>query len=226
MNGIHDMGGMHGFGRVRREENEPVFHEDWEKSVVAMSRVAGALGITNIDESRYGIEQMDPAKYLTSSYYERWLDRSIRSFIDKGIIDPDELQARIAQIEENPNAPLPVATDSDTVSSLVSQVRTGRSYKRPGADPKFRVGDRVTTRNIHPRGHTRLPRYARGKHGVIDSVHGVYVFPDTNAVGLGEQPQPLYTVRFAAQELWTDAAEPNSTVSLDLWESYLVTNEE
>ena len=221
MNGIHDMGGMHGFGRVVREENEPVFHADWEKTVVAMSRVAGALGITNIDESRYGIEQMEPAKYLTSSYYERWLDRSIRNLIDKGVISRDELEARIEQIQSNPDAPLPAPPSTDGVATVVGQVRTGRNYKREGSAPIFSAGDRVVTRNAHPRGHTRLPRYARGKHGVIDAVHGVYVFPDTNAVGLGEQPQPLYTVLFEAQELWADSADPNSTVCLDLWESYL-----
>jgi nitrile hydratase subunit beta len=221
MNGVHDMGGMHGFGRVQREENEPVFHADWEKTVVAMSRVAGALGITNIDESRYGIEQMDPAKYLTYSYYERWLDRSVRNFIDKGIIDPAELQARIAEIESDPSLPLPTPPNAIEPTSLVSQVRAGRSYKRPGPEPTFEVGDRVMTRNIHPRGHTRLPRYARGKQGVVNAVHGAYVFPDTNAVGLGEQPQPLYTVLFRAEELWSDAAEPNATVCLDLWEPYL-----
>jgi nitrile hydratase len=225
MNGIHDMGGMHGFGRVVREDNEPVFHADWEKTVVAMSRVAGALGITNIDESRYGIEQMDPAKYLTSSYYERWLDRSIRNFIDKGVISRDELEARIAQIQANPNAPLPEPPSTDGVATVVGRVRAGRNYKRKGSAPMFSVGDRVVTRNAHPRGHTRLPRYARGKHGVIDAVHGVYVFPDTNAVGLGEQPQPLYTVLFQAHELWADSADPNSTVCLDLWESYLRTEE-
>jgi nitrile hydratase len=221
MNGIHDMGGMHGFGRVVREEDEPVFHADWEKTVVAMSRVAGALGITNIDESRYGIEQMDPAKYLTYSYYERWLDRSIRNFIAKGVIDAAELEARVAEIRANPEAPLPEPPATDGVAAVVNQVRAGRNYKRSGSEPVFQVGDRVTTRNTHPRGHTRLPRYARGKHGVVKAVHGAYVFPDTNALGLGEQPQPLYTVLFRAQELWADSAEPNSTVCLDLWESYL-----
>jgi nitrile hydratase subunit beta len=221
MNGVHDMGGMHGFGRVKREENEPVFHADWEKTVVAISRMAGALGITNIDESRYGIEQMDPAKYLTSSYYERWLDRSIRNLIAKGIVDPGELEERVARIESDPSLPLPPPPGSGESTSLLSQVRAGRNYKRPGPEPTFRVGDQVITRNIHPRGHTRLPRYARGKRGVVNAVHGAYVFPDTNAAGLGEQPQPLYTILFLAEELWSDAAEPNATVCLDLWESYL-----
>src|SRR5215208_2423306 len=130
MNGVHDVGGRHGFGRVRRGESEPVFHAEWGKAVVAISRMAGALGITNIDESRYGIEQMDPAKYLTSSYYERWLDRSIRNLIAKGVIEPGELEDRVARIESDPSLPLPEPPRSGESTSLVSQVRAGRSYKR------------------------------------------------------------------------------------------------
>ncbi|MFN0070725.1 MAG: nitrile hydratase subunit beta [Chloroflexota bacterium] len=221
MNGIHDMGGMHGFGPIRREENEPVFHADWEGTVVAISRVAGALGVTNIDESRYGIEQMEPARYLTASYYERWLDRSIRNFIAKGVISERELDAWIARLQEDPSTPLPTPPNPQAASELIEKVRGGRNYKRPGPEPRYHVGDRVITKSSHPRGHTRLPRYARGKHGIIETAHGTYVFPDTNALGQGEQPQPLYTVRFTAQELWSDTAEPNSSVSLDLWESYL-----
>lgn len=221
MNGIHDMGGMHGFGPVQREENEPVFHADWEGVVVAISRVIGARGLMNIDESRYGIEKLPPARYLTASYYERWLDRTVSTLTSKGIISEAELAGWIQRLSADPSTPLPAPTDSTATAEAVMSVRAGRDYRREGPAPRFSVGDRVLTRNIHPQGHTRLPRYARGKRGVIVATHGCYVFPDTNAELLGENPQPLYAVRFTAQELWSDSAQPNSTVSLDLWESYL-----
>lgn len=221
MNGIHDMGGMHGFGRVKREEHEPVFHSEWEKTVFAINRVSGAQGLYNIDESRYGIERMDPGQYLTSKYYERWLDSAIRNLTEKGIIDRADLDQWIDRFTADPSTPLPEPAGPDVAAKLAERIKSGRNYKRDGGTPQFQVGDAVRTRNIHPRGHTRLPRYARGKQGVIAAVQGTYVFPDTNATGQGEQPQPLYNVRFKSNTLWSNAAEPNTSVGLDLWESYL-----
>lgn len=220
MNGVHDLGGMHGFGPVRREENEPVFHAPWERLAVAITRVARAHGIYNIDESRYAIERMSPAAYLSSSYYERWLSSAERNLVDKGVITQAELEARIASLRERPDQPLPEG-DPALVERLLQRARRPNSFERQGPTPRFEVGDRVVTRNMHPKGHTRLPRYARGKRGLIHAVHGVHVFPDTHALGLGEQPQPLYSVQFEAQELWADAAEPRSCVHLDLFEPYL-----
>jgi nitrile hydratase len=221
MNGIHDMGGMHGFGPVQREDHEPVFHAEWEGKVVAMGRVISSLGLMNIDESRYGIEQLPPAQYLTLSYYERWLQRTINHLVKKGLIREDELDTWIKRLEADSDTPLPAPPDPETLNARMANVRISRDYRREGPEPRFHSGDHVLTRSFHPRGHTRLPRYARGKHGVVETVHGTFVFADTNGMGEGEQPQPLYTVRFTAQELWSDSAEPNSTVSLDMWESYL-----
>jgi nitrile hydratase beta subunit len=223
MNGVHDLGGMQDFGPVVREANEPVFHEPWEAVVVAMSRASRRVGLTNIDESRHGIERLDPVRYLESSYYERWLEREIMLLLEKGIITQDELDSRANFFSGNPDAPATAAIKGPLPESQRGGEEPGDPYKREAtAPPRFAAGDAVLTRRMNPRGHTRLPRYARGRRGVIDRLHGVYVFPDTNAHGLGEQPQPLYSVRFEAAELWGETAEAAETIYLDLWESYLL----
>jgi len=221
MNGPHDMGGMHGFGPVEREENEPVFHAEWEKIVFGVAGALRGRGLINIDESRHAIERMAPADYLASSYYARWLAGYERLVVEKGIVTAEELEKRIAQLSDQPDAPRPRREDPDFAREMVAGRRARPSYEREGPAPRFAVGDRVMSRNVHPTGHTRLPRYARGKHGIIHKVHGVYVFPDTHAHNLGEQPQPMYSVKFDARELWGDSAEGRETVYLDLWESYL-----
>jgi nitrile hydratase subunit beta len=216
MNGVHDMGGMHGFGRIVREENEPVFHADWEAHVRAMMTEVRSRGYFNIDASRHGIERMEPAHYLRASYYERWLATIELNLIEGGFIASEEVDARTELLREDPEATLP---RSAAVASVPEPPH--ESPDSPLPESHFAVGDAVVTRNIHPPGHTRLPRYARGKRGVIQRLHGAQIFPDSNAHGLGENPQPLYAVRFDARELWGEAAEPCQTVSLDLWESYL-----
>jgi nitrile hydratase subunit beta len=221
MNGVHDLGGMQDFGPVVREENEPVFHADWERRLYAMSRAVRDAGISNIDESRHGIERMNPADYLAASYYERWLDGRTRILIDKGVITEAELDARTAFFAERPDAPATTALTKPPPAPKPPAPDHGY-IREPTASPLFAPGDAVVTRVMQPKGHTRLPRYARGKRGVIERHHGTHVFPDTNAHGLGEQPQPLYSVRFAASELWGESAEPNQAVNLDLWESYLL----
>ena len=223
MDGIHDLGGMQGFGPVEREENEPAFHAAWEAAVLAMMRAGGARGLFNIDEFRHGIERMDPAHYLRATYYEKWLDGIARLVVEKGVVGEAELQARVAFFGERPDAPATAALSAplpERVPSNPGWVQD--AIRETGARPRFALGDPVVTRNFHPRGHTRLPRYARGKRGVIARLHGIHVFPDTNAHGLGEQPQPLYSVRFDAGELWGDSAEPDQRVHIDLWESYLL----
>ena len=222
MDGVHDVGGMHGFGPVEREQDEPVFHGPWEAAVVAMMRAGGRHGIYNIDEFRHGIERMDPAHYLASSYYEHWLDGITRIFLEKGVVGAEELATRTEFFRARPEAPAAAAL-SGALPPRVPHVEWLQSTVREGqGTPRFVPGDAVVTRNFHPAGHTRLPRYARGKRGVIHAVHGVHVFPDTNAHGLGEAPQPLYSVRFEARELWDESAEPNQHVHLDLWEAYLL----
>ncbi len=222
MDGVHDLGGMQGFGPVEREDNEPVFHASWEAAVVAMMRAGGARGHFNIDEFRHGIERMPPAHYLSATYYEKWLDGITRLFVEKGVVTQAEVDARTAFFGERPDAPATAAIASPLPARVPSNPNWVQDAVREGAAAaRFQVGDPVVTRNFHPWGHTRLPRYARGKRGVIARVHGIHVFPDTNAHGLGEQPHALYSVRFDARELWGESAEPNQQVHIDLWERYL-----
>ena len=221
MDGVHDLGGMHGFGPVEREVNEPPFHAPWEAAVVAIMRsTLREAGLYNIDEFRHGIERMEPAHYLASSYFEHWLDGITRILIEKAIVDPVELDARTTYFLERPAAPA-TAAGGAAVTMVDKRRPVETSFRRANRPPRFDVGARVITRNMHPSGHTRLPRYARGKCGVIDMQRGFHVFPDTSAHGLGDQPQHVYSVRFEAGELWGEVAEPRQRVYLDLWESYL-----
>jgi nitrile hydratase subunit beta len=217
MNGIHDMGGMHGMGRVVYEEKEPVFHEPWEGRVFAITRATGAWGKWNIDASRYAIEVLPPTDYLRMSYYEKWLARIIEMLVAYGLVTREEIQTG------KPAARSQKTTPPLTASGVADLVGRGRSYSRPDAavEARFQVGQTVRARNINPEGHTRVPRYVRGKEGVVGRHHGIFVFPDTNANFLGEQPQHLYSVRFVARELWGEGASPRDSVHLDLWDSYL-----
>jgi len=218
MNGIHDMGGMHGFGPVQIEEDEPVFHAAWEGRARAMMQLTLAQRLYNLDAFRYGIEQMEPVEYLRASYFERWLTSVTYNLIQQGVITLDELDQRTRQLQRDPSAELPILNSSVPAPALQ---RVERSSSEPVAVARFTVGGTVVTRAIHPLHHTRLPRYMRGKRGVINIVHGPTPLPDTRAHGLGEQPGIVYSVRFTAQELWGEAAEPRQTVSIDLWDSYL-----
>jgi nitrile hydratase len=222
MDGVHDLGGMQGFGPVEREENEPVFHADWEPAVVAMMRAAGSRGLFNIDEFRHGIERMAPAHYLRATYYEKWLDGVTRVLVEKGVVSAEELAGRLAYFGQHPDASARSVVPAALPDRGAVNLNWQHAVRETGATPRFVPGDEVITRDMHPPGHTRLPRYARGKRGVIHCCHGIHVFPDTNAHGQGEQPHPLYSVRFAARELWGESAEPNQAVHIDLWESYLL----
>jgi nitrile hydratase subunit beta len=215
MNGIHDMGGMQDFGSVEPEANEPVFHADWEGRVLAMSRALGYARLWNIDMSRAAIESLAPDVYLTHSYYAKWELRNERLLVELGLVGADELAAGRAL---RPGKPLTrKLAPADVAGAL-----TRGSFARPASAPaRFAAGDRVRTRNIHPRTHTRLPRYARGRTGVIECVRGCHVFPDTVAIGQGENPQWLYTVLFDGRELWGEASDPSVKVSIEAWEPYL-----
>jgi nitrile hydratase subunit beta len=220
MDGIHDLGGMHGFGPVVREEDEPPFHARWEAAVVAIMRATRGDGLYSIDEFRHAIERMDPAHYLSSSYYEHWLDGIARLLVEKGVVEGRELEARTAFFRERSDAPGSSAVAAPRRARTVTS-RSDTSFREPSAPPSFAVGAAVVTRNMHPSGHTRLPRYARGKRGRVVAHRGCHVFPDASAHGRGDQPQHVYSVRFDARELWSEAGEPNQHVYLDLWESYL-----
>ena len=215
MNGAHDMGGTMGFGPVVAEKNEPVFHAPWERRAFAITLAAGA-GRWNLDQSRSAREQMQPVEYLAKTYYEIWIAGLEKLLAERGLVTPDEIAA--GKVLHAPKD-LPVVLTADRVAMALSK---GGPTTRPASAPqRFQVGDRVRARNMHPAGHTRLPRYVRGHAGTITHVHGVHVLPDANSTGRGEDPQWLYTVRFTARELWGEAADPTCSVSVDAWESYL-----
>jgi len=220
MNGAHDLGGMHGLGRVIIERNEPVFHADWEKLVFAISFATQCTG----EEFRYSIEKMNGVHYLASRYYEHWLYGLENILIEKGIVSREELDTRTARFKaEGLLSELPSIENPKLAESFVKAIKEGYPSRREvSRRAKFKVGDAVVAKNFNPMGHTRLPRYVRGKSGVISKVHGAFVFPDTNSSGMGENPQHVYTVRFEGKELWgEETSESGQALYLDLWESYL-----
>ena len=214
MNGIHDMGGMHGMGPIEYEKNEPVFHESWEGRVYALLFGVGAW--RRGGGSRYEIERMAPVDYLRMSYYEKWFVRIVNTVVNFGLVTKTEMETG------RPDPGSTRAMPPLTAAMVPDIMARGSSARRDvPAVARFKVGQRVRARNIHPTGHTRLPRYARGKLGSIARVYGAFVFPDTAVHGLGEKPQHVYSVRFAAHELWGDQASPRDSVYIDLWEDYL-----
>ncbi len=215
MNGIHDMGGMHGFGPVEVEPNEPVFHQRWQGRVFGMVR---ALGRGNIDAGRHSIERLDPVAYLEHGYYGRWLAAFERGLVRFGILAPGDVEARMKTRRRR--TPRTTAGASGHTRAAWAPVATNFA-RETEAPPAFAVGDAVITRNHQPAGHTRLPAYARCRAGVVTRVHPAMVFPDDNAAGHGENPQYLYTARFDGRELWGGSAEVGTAVHIDLFESYL-----
>ncbi len=206
MNGVHDMGGMDGLGPMHIEKNEPVFHEAWEKRMYGIAMTIAAQKFRNIDEFRHAIERIPAPVYLDSSYYERWLNALMTLLVEKKIVTREELIARGA----DPVAP----------------AQNGNRFrgKAPSSKPRrarFREGDRVVASNLNPTGHTRLPRYVRGKRGVIHRDWGTYVFADSNAHHAGEREQHVYSVTFQARELWGKDAPAHDSLRIDLWEDYL-----
>jgi nitrile hydratase len=165
---------------------------------------------------------MDPTHYLTSSYYEKWLHSRIKGLIDAGVLTAAELEARTAFYRQHPEAPVPQRQNPEQVQQVLTRLQTHRSpHLNLNIRPKFHPGDAVRARNMHPPGHTRLPRYVRGKRGVVVHFYGIHALQDTMPPGVEAPPQPVYVVRFDAEELWGEAAEANSTVCIDMWESYL-----
>jgi len=216
MNGAQDLGGMMGFGPVGAEADEPWFHALWERRAFGLTLAMGGTGSWSIDAARYARETLPPPEYLSSSYYEIWTKGLEKLVVQAGLVSADELKAGRSLA---PPAPVKRVVAADDVAPMLAR---GGPASRPAGQPaRFPVGDPVRTRNINPTGHTRLPRYARGKPGVIELVHGVHVFPDSNAHGQGENPQWLYTVRFAGRDIWGESADPTLVLSIDAWESYL-----
>jgi nitrile hydratase subunit beta len=209
------MGGEQNFGPVVVEPDEPPFHHDWERRVFGITLAMGAARLWNLDQSRFARESLPPAQYLASTYYEIWFAGVTKLMIERGLIQPGE--AREGRSRVRP-VPLASALTAERVPEALTRRRATR--RDPTTAASFRVGDKVRTRNINPPAHTRLPRYCRDKPGTIVRVHGVHVFPDTNAGGQGEQPQWLYGVRFEARDLWGDDTTA-SAVYVDCFEPYL-----
>ena len=216
------MGGMHGFGPMHIEENEPVFHEAWEGRVYAMAIAAGKKRLTAPLGLRAYIEGLEPARYLRSSYYERWLGAVEDCLVSKGIVTKEELEARAAHFARHLESRPERREDPEAAKSLAASLCRHKSPQRETEEAqRFEVGDRVRARNINPEGHTRLPRYIRGRSGVVARVYGVHNFDDSMSQGLGPQPQYIYSVRFEARELWGEEASDTECVYIDMWNSYL-----
>ena len=216
MNGAQDMGGVHGFGAVVAESDEPVFHADWERRVFALTLAMGATGEWDLDASRFARENRPPDEYLDKSYYEIWLAGLEQLLAERGLATEAELTAG-RELEPRKRIGKTLAPP-DVAAELGRGSPTNRDAPRPAT---FQVGDRVRAKNMNPLTHTRLPRYVRGRVGTITATHGCHVFPDNNAHGLGEEPQWLYTVSFDARELWGPDADATLAVSVDAFEPYL-----
>ncbi len=216
MNGIHDMGGMHGFGPIQPEADEPVFHARWEARVHALRRLVGAWRRWNIDAGRYSIERMSPSEYLSTSYYEKWVASLETLIVERGLVTALELE--LGHPEPGTSKQKPPVEAGGVPAMVAAGAPTLRATT---AVARFTTGQRVRARTVNTTGHTRLPRYVRGRLGAIEHSYGAHVFPDSNARFLGERPQTLYTVRFAARELWGQDANLANSVCLDLWEEYL-----
>jgi nitrile hydratase beta subunit len=206
MNGVHDLGGVDGFGPVEVEANEPVFHHAWERVVFGLAAALRLQRLTNTHAFRHAIERMDPVHYLSSPYYEHWLTAFAAMLVEKGVVTHAELEARAG-------GHVPLSHPLRATAAVCSAPSA--------AAPRFKVGSTVVVRNLHPLGHTRCPRYVRGKRGVITRIDGLFQLPDVAAHSTERCEQYAYDVRFDGGELWGDAAEAKSAVYVDLWESYL-----
>jgi nitrile hydratase len=215
MNGAQDMGGMQSFGPIRPRENDLPLHDDWERRVLAVTLAMGATGAWNIDTSRAARESLPPAQYLSSSYFEIWFEGLKTLLLNAGLVTAEEIESG-----ELKRAAVRVqrVLRADQVQAALLR---GSPADRPARAPaRFAVGETVRARQINPTTHTRLPRYCRGRRGEIVAVRGAHVFPDSNALGAGESPHWLYTVRFGAAELWGEETSAAS-VCVDCWEPYL-----
>ncbi len=216
MRRAHDVGGAAGFGPIAIEKDEPVFHEEWEGRVFGMMTTIGHRAFP----MRPAIESIEPETYLASSYYQKWLIALEKGFVRSGTLTANELQDRVEFHRRHPGTPASQNHDSELTRAARDNRYSQRSPKYDG-DPAFSIGDDVLTRRIDPSGHTRIPRYAQGKHGTVHALRGVYDLLDLKVQGV-RKPEPVYTVGFDARELWGDQAESPQRVYIDLWESYLL----
>lgn len=223
MDGIHDMGGMHGFGPIDTDADDRAFHGEWEGRMFAINWALMAAAGMSLDSGRASIEQLPPEEYLTLPYFGRWLNAWCQSLVDTGVFSAEEMRllnvGKVPEIKDMPASSEHASANRLPGYQLALQ---GISPRRSiDTEPAFLSGQTVRGRNMHPATHTRIPHYVKGRKGVVLADRGGHVFPDTHAIGLGENPQRLYSVRFAARELWGESANANDSVTLDLWESYL-----
>ncbi|SDU36525.1 nitrile hydratase subunit beta [Stappia sp. ES.058] len=216
MNGAQDLGGMMGFGPVVPEPVKPLFHAAWEPRAFAVTLAMGATGEWTIDMARFARESLPPPVYLTSSYYQVWLAGLERLLAERDLVKPEEIAAGKSLVDSRPVKRVLAA---DAVADTLA--RGGPSERDATAPARFKVGDRVRAKTMNPTGHTRIPRYCRGHIGTIETIHGVHVFPDTNAAGTGENPDWLYGVAFEGREIWGETSTADLSLRVDLWEAYL-----
>jgi nitrile hydratase beta subunit len=214
VDGVHDMGGMHGFGVVVHDQQ--VFHEPWERRLFALARVARLAGLT-AGHTRQMIESMPPDEYLAASYYERWLWGLEHRLELAGTVTPEDVEEAMARVG---GTALPERGDPQLAARCVEAQRDGEAMPTAAA-PRFRPGERVRVRRMRPEGHTRCPRYVRGAAGVIERVHGDDPLADAVARGQHGPAEAVYAVRFRSDDLFGPGEEPPYRVLVDLWESYL-----
>lgn len=211
MDGIHDLGGMQGFGAVAVEANEPVFHEPWQEIAFAVMFAAQAvIRDHSADAYRHSVERMAPAHYLSSHYYERMLTGTVTLLVEHGVLDLDDLERRCGG-----KFPLAQPVAESPMLDL-----------SPAGEARFVVGDKVRVKDIHPTGHVRAPRFCRGQVGTVLKVNPEFTFPDTSAHGGPHRKEVTYHVEFPSAALWSDVTSETDTVIVDLWDSYLEATDE
>ena len=215
MNGVHDMGGMHCFGEVDLDDEDTLFHEKWEKQVLALTLAMGATGTWNIDQSRSARESLPAPFYLSAGYYRIWLAALENLLVHHALVDPAELQSGVCT---TPAATVQRVLLADDVRAALAAGSS--SVRETSSQPQFDVGAEVVVRNLHKASHTRLPAYIRQRRGRVARVHGCHVFADDSSQGKPDQSQWLYNVRFENTELWGEQAQ-HGFVHVDCWESYL-----
>jgi nitrile hydratase len=220
MDGVHDMGGMHGFGPVVEPGGEQAYHERWEPRVFAIQMLVGLEGLGAGPGGRPTREEMDPADYLAASYYERWLFSAERRLERKGTIAPGDVEEMMGRLTEAPDD-VPTLDDPAMAERILADLSAVYPMGAVADEARFGVGQRVRVRRMHPAGHTRCPRYVRGAVGVVEAVRGADRLPDRAVYGLSAAPEPVYGVAFRSDDLWGPADAGVWTVALDLWESYL-----
>lgn len=220
MDGIHDLGGKQGFGAIDRKIPAKAFAARWEAAVFTMTRTARSCGaLQNTDQFRFAVERIDPVAYLTHTYYGRWLGAIENVLVEARVVSSEELTARV--VVNGGDAEALIAARPDPALGPIAVATAGGARRSMTHPPRYELGQKVRTAATPSSGHTRLPAYARNRGGVICAQHEVWVLPDSNAHGAGEQPDHLYTVEFSGEELWGAGAEPGTRVCLDLFENYL-----